>query len=1006
MPRTLVLSIAVSILLCAARASAQPLVAETEALSAEEQLRTFQVPPGFEIQLVAAEPEIRKPINLAFDAAGRLYATESVEYPYAAAEDAEHRDSVKVFWDFAADGHAQQTAVAVDGLNIPIGVAPLTDSLLVYSIRDGVMRCWDRDGDGRYEDRKPILTGFGFDDTHGMINALTPWVDGWVYACHGFRNDSRTQAADGSAVEMNSGNTFRFRPDGSRVEPWTRGQVNPFGLSFDPLGNLFSADCHTLPAYQLLRGAWYPSFGKPHDGLGYGPTMISHNHGSTGIAGIVYYAADRFPAEWRDTLFIGNPVTGRVNHDRLDRHGSTLLAVEQPDFVSTTDGWFRPVDIELGPDGALYVADFYNRIIGHYEVPLDHPGRDRERGRIWRIVYTGDGAAPPAPPDITRANADELIALLDSPNLPLRVQAVNQLVERIGAKAVEPLQRRLSGNATPAQRAYGAWVLERLGALDEFSLLSLLADPEPVVGVQATRILAERPQWDGGVHELLHVLLPDRDAFKTRAAADALARHPRADHVARLLDVWAAAAADDTHLVHAVRMALRDQLLAEGVYEQVAADFGGDSAALARLAEISLGAPTPQSAAFVLDYLGREANVAARAELVRHTARHLEDARLAELYDLIATWRDLPVPEQIAVARALFYSLQERGLGLANRERFRAAELASYALSGSDEGLAREGLDITREMRLAECFAEAEALARRDSPLAGLRSTAIDTCVAADGPRSIDLLSEILGDGLDPIDLRQKAAVALGGLAEPRAAETLLAQLPTVPEPVAVAIAIGLAGTPAGSESLLAAISAGKASARVLQDRAVEERLRVHNLPDFDARLAALTADLPPAEARFAELIEQRRQRFPQVAVDFAIGQQAFKKTCAACHRLAGEGTKIGPELDGIGLRGLDRLLEDLLDPSRNVDQAFRSTQIVTTDGRPIVGLKLREEGQVLVLADAQGKEVRVPLEEIEEQALTPLSPMPANVAEVVPEADFYHLLGYLLSQREKPASE
>ena len=175
---------------------------------------------------------------------------------------------------------------------------------------------------------------------------------------------------------MNSGNTFRWRLDGSHLEYFTHGQVNPFGLTFDPLGNLYSADCHSMPVYMLLRGAYYPSFGKAHDGLGFGPTMISHSHGSTGIGGIAYSAAEQFPSEYRDTVLIGNPVTGRVNHDRLETHGSTRIAIEQPDFVTCDDPWFRPVNLQVGPDGALYIADFYNRIIGHYEVPLDHPGRD------------------------------------------------------------------------------------------------------------------------------------------------------------------------------------------------------------------------------------------------------------------------------------------------------------------------------------------------------------------------------------------------------------------------------------------------------------------------------------------------------------------------------------------------------------------------------------------------------------------------------------------------------
>ena len=181
--------------------------------------------------------------------------------------------------------------------------------------------------------------------------------------------------------------------------------MNPFGLCFDPLGNMFVSDCETLPIYLHLRGAYYPSFGMPDDGLGFGPPMMDHMHGSSAIAGIVYYAAEQFPPEYRDTMFIGNPVTHRINHDRLTPRGSFYWADSQPDFLSCDDQWFRPVDLKLGPDGAMYVADFYNRIIGHYEVPLTHPGRDHDRGRIWRIVYVGtkkDRIATPTIPNLGR----------------------------------------------------------------------------------------------------------------------------------------------------------------------------------------------------------------------------------------------------------------------------------------------------------------------------------------------------------------------------------------------------------------------------------------------------------------------------------------------------------------------------------------------------------------------------------------------------------------------------
>jgi putative heme-binding domain-containing protein len=155
---------------------------------------------------------------------------------------------------------------------------------------------------------------------------------------------------------------------------------------------------------------------------------------------------------------------------------------------------------------------------------------------------------------------------------------------------------------------------------------------------------------------------------------------------------------------------------------------------------------------------------------------------------------------------------------------------------------------------------------------------------------------------------------------------------------------------------------------------------------------------LPPADSRIRDLLSARRKRFETAPRDPGQGAKVFEKTCVACHQLGGQGARIGPQLDGIGARGVDRLLEDILDPSRNVDQAFRTTNLALTDGRVVSGLLLREEGEVLVLADSQGKEVRVPRGQVEDRTLIQLSPMPANFADQVSEADLYDLLAHLLA--------
>jgi putative membrane-bound dehydrogenase-like protein len=262
------------------------LVAPTEALTPDEQRQKFHLPEGFVIELVASEPEIHKPMNLAFDAHGRLYVTSSLEYPFPVKAGSPSRDTLHVLSDSDGDGRYDHTTQIVSGLNIPIGVTPVADGAIYYSIPN-IYR-WTGDVDAPGEEPSKLLYGtFGFRDTHGMANSFTPWLDGWIYACHGFSNTSQVKGGDEKTFSMQSGNTFRMRADGSHAEQNTHGQVNPFGLAFDPLGNLYSADCHTMPIYQLLRGAYYPSFGKPLDGLGFGPTRIGHDHGSTGIAGVV-----------------------------------------------------------------------------------------------------------------------------------------------------------------------------------------------------------------------------------------------------------------------------------------------------------------------------------------------------------------------------------------------------------------------------------------------------------------------------------------------------------------------------------------------------------------------------------------------------------------------------------------------------------------------------------------------------------------------------------------------
>lgn len=982
--------------------------------SAFEERKALHVPEGFEVQLVAAEPAIQKPMNIAFDDKGRLWVTGTVEYPYPAKDGTKPRDTVKILEDFQPDGRAGKITTFAEGLNIPIGLMPLPESTgaLVYAIPT-IDRHTDADGDGRADGRTTLYRKYGALDTHGMTGSFTWGHDGWIYACHGFANTSEVEGADNKSIQMASGNVYRMKPDGSHAEYVTHGQVNPFGLTFDPLGNLYSSDCHSRPIYQLLRGAYYPSFGKPHDGLGFGPEMMTHDHGSTAIDGATYYAANQFPAAYRDTIFTGNVLTNRINHDRLEFRGSSPKAIEQPDFLWSEDNWFRPVDIELGPDGALYVADFYNRIIGHYEVPLTHPGRDHDHGRIWRIVYRGpkqDQKAEAPRNDWTKASNEELIEDLGDPNLVVRTKAANQLSGRKSQELDSQLTSLLASEKNNVWRkVHALWVLQRRGHLEDATLDRAAGDSARELRVHAMRVLGERSKLAGPLAQRAREALSDQDALVKRSAADALGRHPEFANVRPLLTLRQSAPSEDTHLVHVVRMALRDQFQNASAWNELASITLSERDAR-DLADIAPGVPTTEAAKFLLNHLERYAEPdGTQVNYLHHIARYGSEETVRAMLALIRDRSEPSSGQFAAILKAVVQGTQERGATLPAEGQEMALKLTRRLVDSSKKEEVLLGLDLVKSFKLDELRGALESRVRNSKSELSLRVEALTALVAMAPEKTLALLGQVLNDSAEPFELRDKAAGALSLINQAGSTEALLQVLPTAPERLQATIATGLAARKPGAEALLKAVAEGKASARLLQEPRVAVLLGSQEISGIKERVASLLKDLPPADARLRDLAKKRHEGFGASPRDPARGAAVFEKNCVVCHQISGKGQRVGPQLDGIGTRGIDRLLEDILDPNRNVDQAFRVTNVAQRNGQLVSGLLLKEEGEILVFADAQGKEVRVPKESVEERTTSQLSPMPANLAEVITEPEFYDLLAFLLQQKEtasKPGAE
>jgi len=1201
-------------------------VRTTDPLTPEEQQKTFKLPPGFTVQLVAAEPQLRKPMNMQFDGAGRLWITESREYPWPT-NYANPRDTIRIFSDFDANGRARKVTTFATNLNIPIGLYPFLSprssrgneapsekngqSLLTSAATNLTWKCiawsipniWlfeDLDGDGVADKKEKLLGPFDHTrDTHGNQSSFRRGNDGWIYATHGFNNRSRVAGKDGHEVFMPSGNTYRFRMDGWRIEHWAHGQVNPFGLTFDARGNLYSADCHSSPIYQLLRGGWYPSFGAPDDGLGFAPIAIQHSHGSTAICGITMLDDPSWPDEFQGDLIIGNVMPSRINRDRIEWRGSSSIGHEMPDLVSVTDPWFRPVDLQLGPDGALWVADFYNRIIGHYEVPLPHPLRDRERGRIWRIVppqrapgilpgQSAPGILPGQRATVAGAGNDNaaarqdaggtltaaltlpdtidgLVAELSSPNRTRRNLAQDRLTDRFGTSASAALQRAVRQPANSFQHVHALWTLERLGALNPGDVRAAASSPDSLVRVHAQRIALKFWEDDerGGISDTIRIAialevtlrgLKDGDALVQRCAVDALAHHnlDASKNVKLLLDLRGNVPSADTHLVYAVRRALCDQLQRPHVFKRVLAETWTEQESRF-IADVTPAVTNSAAASFLVAHLQkfpepREVAV----KYLKHAARFLVQERIDTLASLATEkFRD-DVDLQAALFQSVEEGLRQRGTPLTARmkswggslagdllrsvqrtemdwvyapvdgaagganpwvvqrrksadgrdadflctlpsgeqttgvlrsKNFSAPRQLTFWMAGHDgfpdkplqkknfvelkdssgavlmraaaprndtaqkitwDLAAHEGKQVyvdlvdgdtagayawlavgrfqpaavtmpkTTPKLIDERLQTAAqlALATRDRALESPLATALRMPAGADARASIatTLLAmnakahlaacgEIVSDVTAPSVLRQKVAQAIADSNSADGRDLLLNVLRTAPQRLQPKFALALASSKPGAEALLSDVEAGKLSPRVLQDRALKEKLVASKAKDGDARLAKLTKNLTPLNEELQKQIDQRRAAFSPAASSATRGNAVFTKLCAGCHQIEGQGALVGPQLDGVGARGAERIIEDVVDPNRNVDHAFATTTFVLADGDVVSGLFRREEGETIVYAESTGKELTLPKKQVKERHQSELSLMPEGLAESLTPQECNDLLAFLLSK-------
>jgi putative heme-binding domain-containing protein len=544
--------------------------------------------------------------------------------------------------------------------------------------------------------------------------------------------------------------------------------------------------------------------------------------------------------------------------------------------------------------------------------------------------------------------------------------------------------------------------LQRLGALDDQTWLACARETAPrEVRVHLLKILAERPVLSEPLRKAAFEAVADPDPHVRRAAAEALAAHPNLANLPVLLNARQNAAENDSHLIHVLRMALRDQLKSTDVWS------GLDTLRLSDrdrrdLADVAAGVASPLAAAFLLGHI--RAHQEPHDNLVRylhHVARRGPKGPPEALVTIVQAQGRGPA-ERLALYRAIQQGCEERGDSLDPRVRGPAGELCRQLLASHSADQVGKGIEAARDFQFAELLPDLQALSRRVDLPEARRAEALSACVALDPAKGMVLLRGLLVDSQAPLGLRETAAIALANLEGPEPQAAVLEALPVAPERLQSTIAAALARHRGGAEALLKAIEAGKGSARLLQERPIVIGLESAEIAHLSERIAALLKGLPPADEKLKQMLADRKSAYFKGIADASQGARVFEKNCANCHQLEGKGARVGPQLDGIGTRGLERLLEDVLDPNRNVDQSFRVTNLALRNGQLVSGLLLREEGEVLIIADSQGKELRVPKASVEERSTAQLSPMPANLATQIADPEFNDLMSYLLKHREE----
>ncbi len=962
-------------------------------LSPAEAAKRFKVADGLVFDQVLSEPAVRQPVSLGFDERGRMWVVQYLQYPNPAGLKILSRDKywrsvydkvpppppnhfrgqdkITIHEDTDGDGIYDKHTTFVEGLSITTasargrgGVWVLNPPyLLFYPDRNN-----DDVPDG---DPEVHLEGFGLEDTHSVVNSLRWGPDGWLYAAQGSTVSGNVKASRGrqppgkeKPVHSMGQLIWRYHPETRRYEIFAEGGGNAFGVEIDSKGRIFSGhNGGNTRGFHYVQGGYYQKGFSKHGPIsnpyafGYFP-MMNHPNVPRFTHTFVIYDDGALAPRHRGKLFGVAPLQSHIVASNIFPQGSSFQTKDFEHPVTSSDPWFRPVDIKLGPDGALYVADLYESQIAH----LRHFDGviHRDSGRIYRLRAKDAKLAKPV--DLGKLSTPDLIKQLASENRWVRQTALRLIGDRKD-KSVIPLLAKMVREKSDQLALEALWALNLSGGLDEATALAALDHADPYVRLWTVRLLGDKNQVSAGIAAKLEKLAARESHVEVRSQLACTARRLSAEAglpiVRRLL-----AHGEDASDIHVPLL----------LWWAIEAKAESNRDAVVRLFEESDTWRLPLVAKHILERVMR---------------RYAQAGGQKNLLTCAELLRSAPEKEHVQRLLAGF------------EQAFAGRSLANLPDELVKEMARRGGGSLALRLRLGETAALEEALkfVADDKADKNLRLALVPILGQIQQPRSVPVLLAIVEKSKQDA-VRQAALAALQPYADAKIGAAVVALHGKLPAEVRGVADSLLASRKDWARQLLDAVDAGKVDKKELPLDVVR-RLTVHK----DDRIAQLVAKhWGKVQGATTAAMQKQIAHLHNVVANGKgspyPGKKLFKETCAKCHTLFNHGGFIGPDLTAYQRDDAANLLLHIVNPSAEIREGFETHLVVTADGRALTGFLVDQDNRVVVLRGADGQDLSVPRAQIEEMRVIPQSLMPEGLLDRMSDQDVRDLFAYLRSSQ------